>query len=144
MLTAIKPMTLEEFWQLPDPPDGGRYELHDGVPVIVPPAHLSHNKIQRRLSRLLEAAAGPGWVASTEVGFGPLPEHEYRIADIILVSEDRWAKETSKLFRGVPDLVVEVHHLPTRQMNWTRAKLPASRMAGKSFGSCSLFFESCG
>ena len=34
MRTDTKPMTLSEFWELPDPPNGGQYELHHGRLIL--------------------------------------------------------------------------------------------------------------
>ena len=52
-------VTWEEFLRLPERPETGkRYELQDGEVVVVPPARPLHIKLQKRIERLLEAAAG--------------------------------------------------------------------------------------
>ena len=101
-------LTFAEFEQLPDP-QFGRYELRRGEPVIVAPPKLKHSTVQRRLRRLLEAAAGETGVVDTEFGFRPLPEGEYRIADVVFISPARWhGIDLNGYFEGAPDLVAEV------------------------------------
>jgi Uma2 family endonuclease len=53
-MSATTQITWEEFLSLPDAP--GKQELLDGELIAVPAAKHSHNKIGRRLERLLEAA----------------------------------------------------------------------------------------
>jgi Uma2 family endonuclease len=101
-------MTFAEFEQLPDPPFG-RYELRHGEPVIVAPPKLKHLSVQRRLRRLLEAAAGETGLVDAEFGFKALPEGEYRIADLTFVSRARWqTADLNGYFEGAPELVVEI------------------------------------
>ncbi|HKS27390.1 MAG TPA: Uma2 family endonuclease [Pyrinomonadaceae bacterium] len=47
----VKTYTLEEFWQLPDPPDRSKLELIAGVIYMTPPPEYTHDKIVSRLSR---------------------------------------------------------------------------------------------
>ena len=49
----VKTYTLEEFWQLPDPPDRSKLELIAGVLYMVPPPEETHDHVVKRLSRLL-------------------------------------------------------------------------------------------
>ena len=49
----VKTYTLEEFWQLPDPPDRSKLELIDGVLYMTPPAEETHDHVVKRLLRLL-------------------------------------------------------------------------------------------
>ncbi len=49
----VKTYTLEEFWQLPDPPDRSKLELIAGVLYITPPSDYLHDIIIARLNRLL-------------------------------------------------------------------------------------------
>lgn len=51
----IKTYTLEEFWQLPDPPDRSKLELIAGVLYMTPPPEYTHDDVVRRLIRLLTA-----------------------------------------------------------------------------------------
>jgi Uma2 family endonuclease len=106
--TPTRLMTFEEFEQLPDPP-GGRYELHHGETVFVPPPKHGHYKIQLRLRSLLENAAGRLGVVGIEMGFRPRGEREYWVADVIFVAQDRWnSVPMDGYFSGSPDLVIEV------------------------------------
>jgi Uma2 family endonuclease len=101
-------MTFAEFEKLPDP-DGGRFELRNGEVVLVAPPKHRHHLIQRRLLRLLQNAAGSADEVSFEFGYRPLPEHNYWVADIVLVSRQRWDSiPLDGYFSGTPDLVVEV------------------------------------
>src|SRR5918912_1499807 len=49
----VKTYTLEEFWQLPDPPDRSKLELIAGVLYMSPPPEYTHDDVVRRLNRIL-------------------------------------------------------------------------------------------
>src|ERR1051326_7818590 len=49
----VKTYTLEEFWQLPDPPDRSKLELIAGVLYMSPPLGYTHDDVVKRLIRLL-------------------------------------------------------------------------------------------
>ena len=49
----VKTYTLEEFWQLPDPPDRSKLELIAGVVYMSPPPPETHDDIVSRLNRIL-------------------------------------------------------------------------------------------
>jgi Uma2 family endonuclease len=49
----VKTYTLEEFWQLPDPPDRSKLELIAGVLYMSPPPEYTHDDVVTRLLRLL-------------------------------------------------------------------------------------------
>ena len=101
-------ITFAEFEQLPDP-RFGRHELRHGEPVIVAPPKLKHSIVQRRLRRLLEAAAGETGIVDSEFGFRPLPEGEFRIADVVFISQTRWQGiDLDGYFEGSPELVAEI------------------------------------
>ena len=51
----VKTYTLEEFWQLPDPPDRSKLELIAGVLYMSPPPGYTHDDVVKRLNRLLIA-----------------------------------------------------------------------------------------
>ncbi len=48
-----KTYTLEEFWQLPDPPDRSKLELIAGVLYMTPPPGHKHDSVAGRLNRIL-------------------------------------------------------------------------------------------
>jgi Uma2 family endonuclease len=55
MSTAIKLMTVEEFLAWAEGKDG-RWELHDGVPVMMSPERLAHIRTKARAMRALDDA----------------------------------------------------------------------------------------
>ncbi len=106
--TPTRLMTFEEFEQLPDPP-GGKYELRHGELFTLAPPRYDHYMTQQRLVRLLVLAAGRAGEAGTEMGFRPLPEHEYWYADVGFLTSKRAAATAPKgNIQGSPELVIEV------------------------------------
>lgn len=105
--TPTKLMTFAEFEQLPDPPEGFRYELRHGELFTVAPPKIDHSRVQWRIRRLLERAAGAAGIVDKEIGFRLLSEHEYRIADVAFVSRARWDSAEDYL-AGAPEIVVEI------------------------------------
>jgi Uma2 family endonuclease len=100
-------MTVAEFEQLPEA--AGRYELRGGELVALVPPILRHTLIQRNIVSLLQNAAGDAGPAIVELGFRPLPEYEFRYADVAWASKQRSeAQDPNSYFRGVPELVVDV------------------------------------
>jgi Uma2 family endonuclease len=49
----VKTYTLEEFWELPDPPDRSKLELIAGVLYMTPPPGYLHDDAASRLVRIL-------------------------------------------------------------------------------------------
>jgi len=80
-------MTFAEFEQLPNL-KSGHYELHHGEAIEVAQPKHGHVSRQRRLLQLLEPAAGDAGVVWTEMGYRPVPEHEYWVADVMFLSEN--------------------------------------------------------
>jgi len=79
------------FLHLPERPETGkRYELHDGEVVIVPPARPLHVKLQKRIERLLEAAAGDRGVVVVEFPYRPAPNLQFWFADVAFVLQADW------------------------------------------------------
>jgi Uma2 family endonuclease len=104
--TTIRLMTFAEFERMPDPPDGSRMELRHGEPIIVAPPKLQHSRVQWRIRRMLESAAGDAGIVDKEIGFR-VHEHDYRIVDVAYVSRERWDTAQDYL-DGAPEIVVEV------------------------------------
>ena len=100
-------LTVEQFASIPNPP-GGRYELHHGELVFVPPPDIPHGRIQDRLVDLLKAACAPAFYASKEFPFRPLPEHEVWVADVALSEKARVMAIEAGWYEGSPYLVIEV------------------------------------
>lgn len=109
MATTINRLvTFAEFEQLPDSPDG-RFELRRGELVKVPPPKLPHARIQHRLRGMLESAVREAGEIITEWGFRPVPANEYRVADIVFISRERWDRlPADGYFEGAPDIVIEI------------------------------------
>ena len=102
-----KPLTVEEYERIPDPP-GGRYELHHGEAVLVTYPLHRHKELQRRLRKLLEPAAeASGFVVDTEFPYRPFPENEVWGADVACVNVARY-DAIEKWLLGSPELVIEV------------------------------------
>jgi Uma2 family endonuclease len=106
--TPTRVMTFAAFEQLPNPKEG-RYELAHGELVSVPPPKWKHFAIQSRLRRLLESASERlAYAVELEFAFRAVPD-DYRIADLALVSKQRWESvDPDGYFCGAPELVVEV------------------------------------
>ena len=49
----VKTYTLQEFWELPEPPDHSKVELIAGVLYMTPPPDYAHDKAVSRLNLLL-------------------------------------------------------------------------------------------
>jgi Uma2 family endonuclease len=57
MSTALKLMTVEEFLPWAEGKEG-RWELHDGVPVMMSPERVAHHRSKLRVATALEHALG--------------------------------------------------------------------------------------
>jgi Uma2 family endonuclease len=100
-------LTVEEFEKLKDTP-GGRYELHHGELVVVPPPKFRHSRRQTRVRRILERVC-VGWYAEIEFAFRPLPQYEVWVADVGMISDERCRSISEDgWLDGSPDLIVEV------------------------------------
>ena len=49
----VKTYTLEEFWELPEPPDHSKVELIAGVLYLTPPPGYKHDNAVSRINRLI-------------------------------------------------------------------------------------------
>lgn len=105
--------TVAEFERLPETGDC-RYELQRGELVVLVPSILRHTLVQHKIALLLQHAAAEAGTAEAgtafvELGFRPLPEYEFRYADVAWASKQRSeAQDPNSYFRGAPELVVEV------------------------------------
>ena len=108
MSTQAGLVTVAEFLRLPDPKEG-HYELHHGEVVIVPPVKRGLHRIQGRVRRLFEQFGGSHGVTDIEWGFQPTPEHEFWVADVAFVTNERDADTgDDEYLQGAPEIVVEV------------------------------------
>jgi Uma2 family endonuclease len=106
----VKTYTLDEFWQLPDPPDRSKLELIAGVLYMTPPPEHTHDEIVSRLSRALIshliATGNPGnvYVPRAAIWTGA---RTYLEPDLFYVSADTESR-LDPTHRNTADLVIEV------------------------------------
>jgi len=106
----VKTYTLDEFWQLPDPPDRAKLELIAGVLYMTPPPDYTHDNKVSRLNRQLTAHLlevgdkGTLYLPRAAIWTGP---NTYLEPDLFYVSADVEAT-MDPAHRKTADLVIEV------------------------------------
>ena len=106
----VKTYTLEEFWQLPDPPDRSKLELIAGVLYMSPPPGYTHDDVAKRLNRLLTLhLAATGDKGSLYIPRAAIwtSERTYLEPDLFYVSAELEAR-LDPSHRNTADLVIEV------------------------------------
>src|SRR5262245_43829859 len=105
-------ITAEEFFEMPDPPDGSRQELVRGEVVTMPPPGGRHgvccSKINRRLGTFAEDN-NSGTVTCNDTGF--ISERDpdtVRGADVAFWRRERLPEVPEGYIEVAPDLAVEV------------------------------------
>ena len=106
----VKTYTLEEFWQLPDPPDRSKLELIAGVLYMSPPPEYTHDDVVTRLNLALAEHI----ITNQIKGKLRIPraaiwtsKRTYLEPDLFYLSAELEARLTPK-HRDTADLVVEV------------------------------------
>jgi Uma2 family endonuclease len=106
----VKTYTLEEFWELPEPPDHSKLELIAGVLYMTPPPGSKHDTAVSRLIRLLSEFL----ITSKDTGTLYVPRaaiwtsrSTYLEPDLFYVSQETEAQFEEK-HRTTADLVIEV------------------------------------
>ena len=106
----VKTYTLEEFWELPDPPDRSKLELIAGVLYMSPPPEYTHDYVVSKLLRLLTAHL----IETDDKGTLLVPRaaiwtsaRTYLEPDLFYVSAELEAQFDPK-HRETADLVIEV------------------------------------
>ena len=106
----VKKYTLEEFWELPEPPDRSKLELIAGVLYMSPPPGSTHNIIANRLNRLISEYL----ITSRDTGMLYIPRaalwtgaHTYLEPDLFYVSAETMAALDPERL-STADLVIEV------------------------------------
>ena len=109
----IKTYTLEEFWELPEPPDHSKLELIAGVLYMTPPPAQLHNNAASRLNRILNDYLikrddkGVLYVPRAGIVRGPNswlePDLFYVAAETEAFADPRYAQ-----YLSTADLVIEV------------------------------------
>jgi Uma2 family endonuclease len=106
----VKTYTLEEFWKLPDSPDGSKLELIAGVLYMTPPPDYTHDNSVSRLNRILNrhlekiGDKGTLYVPRAAIWTGP---NTYLEPDLFYVSAELEARLDPN-HRTTADLVIEV------------------------------------
>lgn len=106
----VKTYTLEEFWDLPEPPDHSKLELIAGVLYMTPPPGYTHDNAVSKLNRLLSAYliefgdAGTLYIPRAAIWTSP---NTYLEPDLFYVSAETEAQLDPK-HRTTADLVFEV------------------------------------
>ncbi|MEP6921105.1 MAG: Uma2 family endonuclease [bacterium] len=106
----VKTYTLEEFWDLPEPPDHSKLELIAGVLYMTPPPGYTHDNLVSKIIRLFSAYltksgnAGTLYVPRAAIWTSP---NTYLEPDLFYVSAETEARLDPK-HRTTADLVIEV------------------------------------
>jgi len=103
-------MTVEEFFELPEPVGEFTYELHFGELVKVGRAKKGHYDLQSLICDILKRALGlKRWRIDIEMPYGLTPGYDARAADVGVALRKRWdAIPDDGYLIGSPDLVVQV------------------------------------
>ncbi len=108
----VKTYTLEEFWELPEPPDHSKLELIAGVLYMTPPPGSLHNNAVSRLNLILAdylIKCGGGRLFLPRAGIirGP---NSWLEPDLFYVAADTNAYADPKYpqYMSTADLVIEV------------------------------------
>jgi|ERR1051326_837268 Uma2 family endonuclease len=102
-------MTVEEFFELPEPVGEFTYELHFGELVEVGRAKKGHYDLQTLIREILERALGlKRWRIDIEMPYGLTPGYDARAADVGATLRERWDAVPGEGFLiGSPELVVQ-------------------------------------
>jgi len=109
MSPLVKQYTLDEFWQLPDPPDGSKLELIAGVLYMSPPPEYTHDDAIARIIQLLSSyldktkRKGRPYVPRAAIWKGP---NTYLEPDLFYVSAETEATLDPE-HRTTADLVID-------------------------------------
>ncbi len=106
----VKTYTLEEFWELPDPPDRSKLELIAGVLYMTPPPGYLHEDSVSRLIHLLadyiKTSGETGKLYVPRAGIWRKP-NSWLEPDLFYVSAETQARMKPN-YRTTADLVIEV------------------------------------
>jgi len=106
----VKTYTLEEFWELPEPPDRSKLELIAGVLYMTPPPGYLHEDAVSRLNLLLAEyvikSGNKGKLYVPRAGIWRTP-HTWLEPDLFYVSAETQARLKPD-YRTTADLVIEV------------------------------------
>jgi Uma2 family endonuclease len=109
----VKTYTLEEFWELPEPPDHSKLELIAGVLYMTPPPGYLHSNAASRLMRLLTEhlikTGNKGAIHYPRTGIMRGP-NSWLEPDLFYVADETQARLDPKYpkYMTTADLVIEV------------------------------------
>ncbi len=103
-------MTVEQFFELPEPTGAYTYELHFGELVKVGGPKKPHFLMQVRIRELLKKKLGQRrWYIDVEVPYGLSPGYDYRRADVAVVLKKTWEADPNEdCLVGSPEIVIQV------------------------------------
>jgi Uma2 family endonuclease len=105
MTSLAPPITVEQFFDLPEP-ENGYYELHEGEVVLMTMPRRGHNRIKDAIVDLLKPRLTAFGVVSKEYPFRA-GQHTYRRADVAVVSRRREeATALDDVLADSPELVI--------------------------------------
>jgi Uma2 family endonuclease len=106
----VKTYTLEEFWELPEPPDHSKIELIAGVLYMTPPPEKPHNEAASRLNELLSdyliKTGHKGRLYFPRTGISITP-NTWLEPDLFYISAETKAQITGR-YLTTADLVIEI------------------------------------
>ena len=112
MSTTHKLMTADDFFRMPKPEDGSRYELIRGELAMMTPASPKHGQCCLAVGAILRDFAKRqklGWVASNDSGVVLERDPDsVRGADVAFWSLERLPELPNRFTEVMPDLAVEV------------------------------------
>jgi len=106
----VKTYTLEEFWELPDPPDHSKLELIAGVLYMTPPPGYKHdNAVSKLIRKITEHLINSGVDGALHVPRAAIwsSQNTYLEPDLFYVSAQTEAQLEPE-HRTTADLVIEV------------------------------------
>ncbi len=111
MTTAQKLLTAEEFFALPDPPEGGKMELVQGEVITMAPVSIEHGEAANDIGSFLRSfvRAHKLGKVSVETGYrlARNPDN-VRAPDVSFLETARLPKSGRGFIDGPPTLAVEV------------------------------------
>ncbi len=113
-------LTYDDYANLPG---DERYELIDGELILVGAPYLIHQRLGKRLFRLMLSAEddGLGWLYFAPVDV-VLTDHDVVQPDLLFISKERADIITAANVQGAPDLVVEILSPSTARRDWTQKR----------------------
>jgi Uma2 family endonuclease len=112
MAVQVKPITVEEFWEIAQQPEheDHQLELIEGVIEEMPPSSYLNAMIAATVASFLTVYAREhhlGFVTGADGGYALSPK-TVLIPDVAFVTRERVSSFVEKVFPGAPDLAVEV------------------------------------